>query len=320
MNHSWNITVALPMTKERREILEAASPASTFTYVEPGKATEEDVKDADILIGLISSAICHAAKNCVWYQANAAGPDAYVKPGVFPKENVIVTSAVGAYGPAVGEHMLALTLAAQKNLGLYRDNQNNAIWRDEGRVGTLYNANVLVLGLGDIGGTYAKYCAAFGARVVGFRRHKSAILPEGVRMVCTMDELDLYLKDADVVAMCLPGSKETYHVIDERRLSLMKPTAVLVNCGRGNAVDCMALAAALRERRIFAAGLDVTEPEPLPVGHPLWSEKHCILTPHSAGWFHMDETVDRIVRIAAENLRHFERGETMKNVMTGARG
>lgn len=315
MKQDLNITVALPMTKEREEILTAAAPLGRFHFVQPGKVTAQDVRNADVLIGDIPVSLCRAAAHCLWYQAYAAGPDKYCKPGVFANENVIVTSSVGAYGTAVGEHMFALTMACLKNLPLYRDNQSGAIWRDEGMVGTLSNAKVLVLGLGDIGSTYAKYCAAFGARVIGFRRH-TGLPPEGVRMVCTLQELDLYLPDADVVAMCLPGTKETYHVIDERRLALMKKSAVLVNCGRGTAVDCLALAAALKKRQIFAAGLDVTEPEPLPVGHPLWSDKHCLITPHAAGWLHMEETADNVTRIAARNLRAFVQGLDLTNVMT----
>ncbi|MEE8885901.1 MAG: D-2-hydroxyacid dehydrogenase [Eubacteriales bacterium] len=308
------VVVALPVTEEQKRILGDAAPSAEFVYSEPDHVTADEVRDADVLVGMVQPEICRCAEKVKWYQANAAGPDKYRKPGVFSHE-VTITSAVGAYGPSVGEHMLALTLAAQKNLGLYRDQQSERIWKDAGPAGTLYQATVLVLGIGDIGQTYARYCSAMGARVIGFRRHVGEV-PEGVSEVCTMDRLDEWIPRADVIAMVLPGGDSTWHIMNADRIHHMKKTAVLVNCGRGTAVDCGALAEALHNGQLAGAALDVTEPEPLPADHPLWSEPRAIITPHVAGFFHIPETMNRIIAITAENLQHFQKGEPMRNVMS----
>ena len=117
------------------------------------------------------------------------------------------------------------------------------------------------------------------------------------------------------MALALPSTPQTRHIIDGRRLEIMKSTAVLINAGRGDAVDCMALARALDENDIFGAGLDVTEPEPLPEDHPLWSQPRCLLTPHVAGGAHLASNVDKILEICLDNLHRFMDGRSLRNRM-----
>ena len=113
--------------------------------------------------------------------------------------------------------------------------------------------------------------------------------------------------------MVLPGGKATYHLMDERRLFLMKKGSYLLNAGRGTAIDPAALEKALQEGHLACAALDVTEPEPLPADSPLWDMDNLILTPHVAGNFYLPETVNRIIRIAADNLQAWLSGAPMRN-------
>ena len=207
--------------------------------------------------------------NLKWVQSWNAGVDPYLAPGVLPR-GVRLTSAVGAYGPAVSEHMLAMLLAIYKRLPAYRDQQRAHIWADLGPVGSLAGKTVLVGGAGDIGRHFARLVRALGAqRVIGLRR--SAGCPvEGFDEIYGLGALDGLLPQADVVALALPHTPETAGLMSKARLLAMRPGAVLLNAGRGSAVDCTALAEVLCSGRLLGAGLDVTDPEPLPPGHPLW--------------------------------------------------
>lgn len=126
-------------------------------------------------------------------------------------------------------------------------------------------------------------------------------------------DLDAELPQADLVALSLPGTDETAHMFDAARIARMKPGAILMNVGRGTAVDTDALTEALRSGHLFGAALDVTDPEPLPADHPLWKLPNAFITPHISGRFSLPRTLDNIVDIFARNLRHYLNGETLDN-------
>lgn len=126
--------------------------------------------------------------------------------------------------------------------------------------------------------------------------------------------MDGLLPQADVVALALPHTPETAGLMSKARLLAMRPGAVLLNAGRGSAVDCTALAEVLCSGRLLGAGLDVTDPEPLPPGHPLWEAPSLLLTPHTAGGYnHMEATLERIKAIFLDNLRRYVEGRTLRN-------
>lgn len=277
----------------------------------PIAATREQIQSADIILGCPPPEALAGATRLKWLQTWSAGVDPYLAPGVLP-QGAILTSAVGAYGPAVSEHMFASLLALQKHLPLLRDNQNAHLWHDAGPVRSLRGATVLLLGTGDIGRHFAALCKAMGANTVGLNRHPDKPV-EHMDEVRPISELDFWLPGADVVAMSLPGTPETYHIMSAARLALMKQDAILVNAGRGSAVDCLALAEALSAGRLWGAALDVTEPEPLPADHPLWDCERLLLTPHSAGGDHLELTLRNIAAIALENLKRYLAGEPLRN-------
>ena len=173
-----------------------------------------------------------------------------------------------------------------------------------------------MVGLGDIGGEYAKRMKALGSYTIGLRRTEGEKL-DYLDEVFTTEHLDELLPRADFVALSLPNSPATYHIMDERRLRLMKKTAFLLNVGRGSAIDPEALNRVLHDGWLGGCGVDVTEPEPLPEDSPLWDAPRMYITPHISGQYHLQETFERIVRIAGGNLEKFLAGEkdSMKNLV-----
>ncbi len=311
------ILVVLPVNEMHKAVLSDSLRGSEdsyeLVYTEGGDPSAGDLKDASIIIGTFDKEmLCHA-ENAEWYQLSWSGSDAFLAPGIL-RSDLVLTSAVGAYGLAVSEHMLAQTFALIRRFGQYGRNQARHEWKPMGPVISVESAVIAVLGLGDIGGDYARKVKALGAYVIGMRksvREKPSYLDEQYPIA----ELDSVLPRADIVALALPGSPETNHILDEERLREMKPGAFLLNSGRGTAIDLAALKTMLREGKLGGAALDVTEPEPLPADDELWDLDNVIITPHVAGQLLLPETLNRIVRIAAENLRRWIRGEPLRNVV-----
>lgn len=308
----------LPLTKtEQLEFLAAAPgceqvfhPTDNMSVLFPPSPADWFVGKT-IILGNPSPADLTHATDLKWLQTWSAGTDAYNRPGILPP-NALLTSATGAYGQSVSEHMLAMLLSLMKKLPLYRDGQFSGSWQDLGAVKTLVGAKVLLLGTGDLGSSFALLCKALGAYTIGLRRYSSKPAP-GVDEMHALSEVDSFLPQADVVAMTLPGTQDNRHFMDERRLSLMKKDAILINAGRGRCVDTDALTSALQNGNLWGAGLDVTQPEPLPQDHPLWQCPNVFITPHIAGGEHLSITRDRIVSIALENLRNYLAGQPLRN-------
>lgn len=307
------ILVTMPVQEQHKSSIEKLVPEWDIYYVKATDIKDELLERAEIIFGNPPADQLYLAKKLEWIQLVSAGADVYTPKGVL-LENTLLTNATGGYGLAVSEHMLSMLLALYKNLPLYRDNQSKLLWQVEGKVKSIYKSKVLVLGLGDIGNEFAKKIHALGGEVTGIKRDLQ-FKPDYVEKLYTMNHLEELLPQMDVVAMILPSTKETYHIINDKTLSLMKPSAVLINAGRGSAVDSDALYKALSENRLFGAGLDVTEPEPLPAEHPLWTCKNLMITPHSAGGFLLEETFERIWDIALHNLEAFIEGNAVKNVI-----
>ena len=253
------ILVVLPVSEGQKERLEEFADKSCFTYTSYKKATKKMAEEADIIIGNIDPDLLEYAKNLEWLQLNSAGADAYVKKGVLPEE-VVLTNATGAYGPGVAEHMLAVLFSIQKKLHLYRDNQNQCEWQDEGEVMSLRGGCALIVGLGDIGLYFARLLRNFGYRVIGIKRRPGQV-PQGVDELYTMEHLDELLPEADVIFSVLPETKATKNIFNAKRFREMKNSAVFLNAGRGSAVNTEDLCQALIAGEIYGAGLDVTDPE-----------------------------------------------------------
>lgn len=310
----------LPLTAEQQDAFRAAAPEDEHLFLPTHDRRGAADIPADwrarttILMGYVPPADLKRFPRLKWVQSWNAGVDPYLVPGVLP-QGVVLTCAAGAYGPAVAEHMLAMLLAVYKRLPGYRDRQHRHTWEDLGPVQSLHGKTVLVGGTGDIGSSFARLCRALGAaRVLGL--HRSDRPAEGFDGAFPLSALDGLLPQADVVALVLPHTAETAGLMDRRRLLSLRPDAVLLNAGRGTAVDCAALAEVLSSGRLLGAALDVTDPEPLPPDHPLWDAPRVLITPHTAGGYdHMDLTLSNLSALFLDNLRRWRQGQPLHGRM-----
>lgn len=307
--------VTLPVTQEQKDEFAALieGVGATVTFKREPLVRAGDVEGTALIIGNVPAATLHAPQQLEWLQTSSAGYDHYLVPGRLAA-GTLLTNATGAYGQAVSEHMFASLLCLMKKLHRYRDNQGRATWHDEGRVNTLVGATVLIMGAGDIGTHFAQLVSAMGAQAVGVRRNV-AVCPEPFARMVTMDQLFDELPQADVVASVLPSTEQTRLLADAHFFAAMKEGSYFVNDGRGDLVDSNALVEALSSGHLAGAALDVTNPEPLPVDHPLWREPNALVTPHVAGFWHLQATTDNVVAIGLANLRHYLAGEPLENLV-----
>jgi phosphoglycerate dehydrogenase-like enzyme len=312
------IAVLLPVREKHRRLLEERAPKAEFLYESLKTLNIEHIKDADIIIGNPPIKTVRELKNLKWLQLQSAGVGEYADPGIL-SEDVLLTNASGAYGHAISEHMLGVLLELYKKLHIYRDQQNKSQWSYAGKVRTILGSTALIVGLGDIGGEFAARLKALGAYTIGIKR-KASIKPDYLDELHMMDMLEALLPCADIVALSLPETPQTRNIINRDRIQLMKQDAVLINVGRGNAVDTEALCDALVSGRLWGAALDVTDPEPLPKEHRLWSIQNAVITPHVSGGFSLELTFDKIIGICAANLEAYMGGWELSNLVDRSAG
>lgn len=321
MAEKLRVLLTVPVEQRHLALLESQLPSAEFRckdFMEKEEVTKEDVAWAQVILGNVDHRQLTGSSQLQWLQTNSAGVEPYLAPGVLAP-GTMLTNASGAYGLAISEHMLGMLLELMKKLHLYRDAQHQQQWHSLGKVTSVYGATVLVLGMGDIGGEFASRCKALGATVIGMRREVRE-KPAYADQVISLEELDQVLPQADVVAITLPGTLATQNLLCRQRLESMKPGSYLLNVGRGGIVDTEALCDVLERGPLAGAGLDVTQPEPLPPGHRLWSIPNAVVTPHISGFYHLQETHERIIRIFAENCRRFTAGEPLINQVDFATG
>ena len=308
------ILVTLPVTDFHKNRLEHNITNCEFLYVPVSEVTASMVQNSEIVIGNVPASYIKASSQLELLQLNTSGADAYILPGILAS-NTILTNATGAYGKAVAEHMFAMMLSLQKKLHLYRDDRANGDWNDYGTVTSITDATITIVGLGDIGLTFARLAKALGAAyVIGLKSRKSDC-PKEVDELHLMNDFYEVVAKSDVVVSFLPKTPATYKLFNAEFFSQMKKTAIFLNGGRGTSVDQEALLWAIQNQEIAAAGLDVTDPEPLPREHPLWKERNIMITPHVAGYYHLSATLDKIVEISATNLENYLTSKPLQNIV-----
>ena len=314
-----NLLITFPATDDHKKLFASIVPRWHITYSRIAQVDAPMIGEADAIIGNVPIELLSYARHLKWLQLYSAGTDGYTGDGVL-SEGTVLTNATGAYGPAVSEHMLALLLALMKNLPLFRDAQHRAEWVCPlPPVRSIVGSIVLVVGLGDLGGGFARKIHALGGYVIGVRRSETA-KPDYVDELYTADDLDGVLPRADVVAITLPGVPSTTGFFSAERISRMKPGALLLNVGRGSVIDTDALCKALVSGQVGGAGLDVFDPEPLPAGHPLWNIPQAMITPHAAGGLLLPSTREAVASICLENLSRFSLGKPLINQVDLATG
>lgn len=224
-------------------------------------------------------------------------------------DGVMLSNGRGAHGGSSAEWVVAVLLDIYRELGTFARSQAAGLWQPRD-TGTLIGKRVVVLGAGDLATNLASRLAPFETEVTLVGRQARP----GVHALADVGEL---LGQADAVVVMLPATEETRHLVDAGFLAQLRDRSVVVNAGRGSSIDTDALLAELNSGRLRAA-LDVTDPEPLPAGHPLWSAPGLVLTPHVAG--STEGGWDRAWAVAIRQIEAFARGERPPNLVAGPEG
>jgi phosphoglycerate dehydrogenase-like enzyme/glyoxylase-like metal-dependent hydrolase (beta-lactamase superfamily II) len=284
------------------------------------KNSDEAIKlaaDADGAIGSPTPALLDASPKLRWIQVGSAGVERYVGLPRIASRAVTLTNAQRLYGPEIADHAVGLLLALTRQLPAALANQRDGRrWQlDEGAsdaMTELRGRTVLVAGLGGIGREIAQRVAGFGAHVIATEGHPKEP-PPFVEQVGGPDQLFPFAARADVVFVCVPLTTQTEKLCGEPFFAALKRGAIVINVARGRCVDTGALLAALKDGRVGGAGLDVTDPEPLPPDHELWKLRNVIVTPHDAA--QSAEASSRQFLLFRENLRRFAAGEALLSVV-----
>ena len=305
-----------PLGDDQLSSLRRILPETEILCRDRDSITQADVDRADVIFGNVPAAMLKDTTNLKWLHLSSAGTDGYLD---LLDRGVLLTNGTGAYNDLIAEHMLAFTGALCIRLPEYFSQQQANVWKRGRWARTIIGSTVLVLGCGNIGTAYAKRMHDMGAYVIGVRRN-ACPCPEGVDEMLGMADVDEALPRADIVAMVMPNTPDTVNFMDARRIGLMKDGALLINCGRGNALDADALYEALVSGKLEGAAIDVAYKEPLPEGDKLWSAPNLIITSHVAGgWImggesspYMQKTV---MDVFMKNLSAFLAGEALPNAV-----
>jgi len=306
---------------QARNAKAAGSPDDAVRDIEA--AIDTDARDAlaqaEVVLALdLPLDVAPLAPRLRWVQAYGAGVGQLVR--VLRDSGVQLTTAAGVSSNAIAESVIARLLQISKNLRELDEQQRRHEWTPL-RARSLSGQTMVVIGLGQIGTEVARLAAAFGMRVVAVRKRPWLQAPPTVDLTVDRSGLLAVLADADVIVVCAAETAETARhepIVGAAEVEAMRPAAVLVNVARGSLVDQAAVTAALRDRRLAAAVLDVTTPEPLPADDPLWDLPAAYISPHSSA--SGDGYNLRLFRLFAENLARYAGGRQMINTVDMERG
>jgi len=291
------------------------SPHLTVVSQPEFQAQPSLLAEADVLYTRqIEASRVASAQRLRWVQTFGAGVEWLLTPEVRRREGLLITNASGIHAQPIAEHVFGFMLSFSRQLHRAARLQSARTWNSAAlsdNVGSLSGATVGIVGLGAIGSRIAQIAAAFGMRVIAFKRTPGGAA--GVERVYGPAQLVPFLKEAEYVVNTLPLTEQTRGFFGPREFSGMRSDAVLINIGRGGTVQTDALVDALRKGRIAGAALDVVDPEPLPADHPLWTLDNVILTPHYSGAH--PGYVQRASAIFLENLARFVNGDELVNVV-----
>lgn len=307
------------------EELKAMAPGIDFVVVNGAEQMAREVVDADAIAGgdnvVCDDRVLAAAKKLRWIAVYSAGVEACLHKPVLEKGGIAVTNMRAIAGPVMAEHSIALMYALARSLHVSIGRQATGDGWGGGFAGSqpqsLTGKTMLVVGLGGIGLEVAKRAHALGLKVIA-TRNSSREKPDFVSYVGLADELPTLIAQADVVVSALPLVPATTNLFDAKMFARMKKTAYFINVGRGGSVVTDDLVAALNNGVIAGAGLDVTEPEPLPKGHALWKAKNIIITPHMSAQSDLGQSVRAL--IFREQVRRFSAGDKMLSVVDFKKG
>jgi len=302
---------------QRAGILEAAGPDTTLVETKDAARQRAEIVDTDVLFGRVSNDTFLLNRRLRYYHSIGAGVDAILTPELV-QSDVTLASEKGGVGIHLAEHALALLLSLTRGLHTAIRQPDYAL-REPIRLEQreLYEATMGIVGFGGTGREVARRALAFGMRVLAVDIED--VPPEpGVEAIWKPDRLYEMLGRSDVVVIALPLTKATRHLFTRDLFRRMRPTGILVNVTRGEIIYGDDLLAALDEGLLWGAGLDVTDPEPLPKGHRLWTHPRVIVTPHTAGG--SPRRAGRVIETFIENLRRLRTGEPLLALIDKEKG
>ncbi len=313
----WNAPAWFPKR------LQQDFPQVNVVHLPDYKRVDEEILDTEVAITWsVRPAQIAAAKKLRWIHSPAAAVHQLIFPELV-NSDIILTNAREVHGPVVAEHVMALIFALAKKIpGSVRLQEEHVwgqqiLWDELPRVREVEGATVGLVGLGSIGRAVAKSGKALGMRVVAVREHPEKG-SEGADAVFGPAQIDDVFRQADYIVLAAPVTAGTKAIANAARLALMKSDACLINVGRGPLVDEPALAAALREKKIGGAALDVFPKEPLPADSLLWDVPNLLITPHTAAL--TDKLWERHYALFSENLRRYLSGQPLLAVVDKRKG
>jgi phosphoglycerate dehydrogenase-like enzyme len=298
-----------PRLPDFREI----APEVEFIAVRDEAQAAGAIAGADAILGFCNPDIVAAGKDLRWIQLFSAGARPCADIPALRERDILLTNMQRISGPEIAEHALAMLLALTRGLRNWLPEQHKGQWDNA----AFPMRTMLIVGLGGIGTALATRAHGLGMRVVATRA-SSAGKPAYVDYVGSPGELLGLAGEADVVVNCTPLLPSTLGLFDAKFFAAMKPGGYFINVGRGKSVVQDDLVAALKSGQLSGAGLDVTDPEPLPADHPLWRMPDVIITPHVAAT--SDRVFTRVFLLARENVRRYVRGERLLSVVDPSRG
>ena len=300
--------------------LEGASPSVRLVNV-TAETVMKEIADADAFIGSIRPEQVRAGKNLKWVQIMSAGAEGVLhRSGStdLRDSNIVLTNNQIVQGPEIADHALAMLLTLSRGIHTFISHRQQELWQARPYPGIELNGrNAVVIGVGGIGTQIAIRAHAFGMDVVGVDPEDIPYSPF-LKRVVKPDQLDEVIPAADVVFVAAPHTPQSHKMMGPKQFDLMKQGSYFIAVSRGGLYDLNALVKGLDSKRLAGAGVDVTDPEPLPKGHALWKFDNAIITPHIAG--RSDKDRARMIGTIKENIRRFAEGKPLLNVVDKQKG
>ena len=313
------------MTEEYEGMIRAAADKAGFGVRFFTEAQFDEalafLPECEILYAQAPKLLRAAPASLKWYCASSAGVDVYCKnDGIFANPDCLLSNS-NAYGVTISEYTVMVTLMLLRRWPHFAEPIRNHVWEPPVPVRSIKDSEITILGAGDIGNHVAERMRALGAaKIVGITRSGKSSAPQLYDEFYPISKLDELLPKAQILILALPGTAETIGILSRERIALLRKDALVINVGRGTAIDQDALVEALNEERIAGAGLDVVNPEPLPADDPLWSAKNLVITPHISGNLTLGHTCRTNVAMFCEDIANYAAGRPLVHLVDRTRG